>query len=70
MTNNKQVDEAEEYCKKAFVGGHLVSIMSAEENQKVQEFVNLQKVYSLLKYTDAFSSTSSLFPCFTNLRSS
>ena len=46
MENNEQVDEAEEYCRKAFEGGvgHLVSILSADENQKVQELVNRQKV--------------------------
>ena len=66
MTNNKQVDEAEEYCQKAFEGrvGHLVSIMSAEENLKVQELVHLQKVYSRFEYTDALSS--SLCSCTTN----
>ena len=66
MTNNKQVDEAEEYCQKAFEGGvgHLVSILSAEENQKVQELVDRQKVYSRVKYTDVLSSSFCL--CVTN----
>ena len=67
MTNNKQVDEAEEYCQKAFEGGvgHLVSIMSAEENLKVQELVNLDKVYLQSKYTDKYTCLS-FCSCATN----